>query len=50
MLMICRATAQAIASEIQKTSIADFVLVQLYAGDNKHFTTKTSPLFYIIRC
>ena len=34
------ATAQAMASEIQKSSAADFVLIQLYAGDNKIFHDK----------
>ncbi|PPK71686.1 molybdenum cofactor synthesis domain-containing protein/competence/damage-inducible protein CinA-like protein [Methylobacter tundripaludum] len=34
------ATAQAIAAEIQKTSAADFVLVQLNGGDNKTFRDK----------
>ncbi|MDP1664604.1 MAG: molybdopterin-binding protein [Methylobacter sp.] len=38
------ATAQAIASEIQKTGTADFVLVQLYAGDNKTFHDKDQSI------
>ncbi len=33
-------TAQAIASEMQKTGVADFVLVQLYAGDSQTFHDK----------
>ncbi len=39
------ATAQAMAIEIQKTSAADFVLVQLYAGDNKTFHDKEKSIF-----
>lgn len=38
------ATAQAIASEIQKTSTADFALVQLYAGDSKTFHDKDQAI------
>ncbi|MDO9047323.1 MAG: molybdopterin-binding protein [Methylobacter sp.] len=38
------ATAQAIAGEIQKTGTADFVLVQLYAGDNKTFHDKDQSI------
>jgi competence/damage-inducible protein CinA-like protein len=38
------ATAQAIAREIQKTGAADFVLVQLYAGDNKAFHDKDQAI------
>ncbi len=40
-------TAKAIALDIQKTSGADFVLVQLYAGDNKtlHDKDKTIVLY-----
>ncbi|MGZ4995877.1 MAG: competence/damage-inducible protein A [Methylobacter sp.] len=34
------ATAQAIAGEIQKAGTADFVLVQLYAGDSQTFRDK----------
>ncbi|WP_031436864.1 competence/damage-inducible protein A [Methylobacter tundripaludum] len=34
------ATAQAVASAIKKTGAADFVLVQLYAGDSKTFHDK----------
>ncbi len=34
------ATAQAIAGETQKTCAADFVLVQLYSGDNQTFHDK----------
>ncbi|MDD5412085.1 MAG: molybdopterin-binding protein [Methylobacter sp.] len=39
------ATAQAMAVKIQKTSAADFVLVQLYAGDNKTFHDKDKSIF-----
>jgi len=39
------ATAQAMAIEIQKTSAAAFVLVQLYAGDNKTFYDKDKSIF-----
>jgi len=38
------ATAQAVASEIKKTGAADFVLVQLYAGDNKTFHDKDQSI------
>ncbi|MGZ5055620.1 MAG: competence/damage-inducible protein A [Methylobacter sp.] len=38
------AAAQAVAGEIQKTSAADFVLVQLYAGDNKTFHDKDQAI------
>ncbi|MGZ8159487.1 MAG: competence/damage-inducible protein A [Methylobacter sp.] len=38
------ATAQALASEIQKTGAADFVLVQLYAGDNQTFHDKDQAI------
>jgi len=38
------ATAQAVASAIQKTSAADFALVQLYAGDNKIFHDKDQAI------
>jgi len=38
------ATAQAVAGEIQKTSAADFVLVQLYAGDNESFHDKDQSI------
>lgn len=38
------ATAQAVASEIQKTGAADFVLVQLHAGDNKTFHDKDQSI------
>ncbi len=38
------ATAKAMAIEIQKTSAADFVLVQLYAGDNKTFHDKDKSI------
>ncbi len=38
------ATALAIASEIQKNSAADFVLVQLYSGDNKTFRDKDQAI------
>ncbi|MFZ2311585.1 MAG: molybdopterin-binding protein [Methylobacter sp.] len=38
------ATAQAMAVEIQKASAADFVLVQLYAGDNKIFHDKDKSI------
>lgn len=38
------ATAQAVASAIKKTGAADFVLVQLYAGDNKTFHDKDLPI------
>jgi competence/damage-inducible protein CinA-like protein len=38
------ATAQAIACEIQKTGAADFVLVQLYAGDNQTFHDKDQAI------
>ena len=34
------ATAQAVANALQKTSAADWVLIQLYAGDNKTFHDK----------
>jgi len=38
------ATTKAIAGEIQKTSAADFVLVQLYAGDNESFHDKDQAI------
>jgi hypothetical protein len=38
------ATAQAIASEIYKTGSADFVLVQLYAGDHQTFHDKDQAI------
>ncbi len=38
------ATAQAIASEIKKTSDADFALVQLYAGDSQAFHDKDQAI------
>ena len=38
------AVAQAIAIEIQKTSAADFVLVQLYAGDKSIFHDKDQAI------
>jgi competence/damage-inducible protein CinA-like protein len=38
------ATAQAIASEIRKTSAANFVLVQLYAGDKSTFHDKDQAI------
>lgn len=38
------ATAQAVASAIKKTGAADFVLVQLYAGDNKTFHDKDQSI------
>ncbi|PPK76985.1 molybdenum cofactor synthesis domain-containing protein/competence/damage-inducible protein CinA-like protein [Methylobacter tundripaludum] len=38
------ATAQVVASEIKKTGAADFVLVQLYAGDNKTFHDKDQSI------
>ena len=38
------ATAQAVASEIKKTGAADFVLVQLHAGDNKTFHDKDQSI------
>jgi competence/damage-inducible protein CinA-like protein len=38
------ATAQAVAREIQKTAAADFVLVQLYAGDNPTFHDKDQSI------
>ena len=43
-------TAKAIALDIQKTSNADFVLVQLYAGDNiaLHDKDKTIALYNIL--
>jgi competence/damage-inducible protein CinA-like protein len=37
-------TAQAMAVEIQKTSAADFALVQLYAGDDKIFHDKDKSI------
>ncbi|MFA6163527.1 MAG: molybdopterin-binding protein [Methylobacter sp.] len=37
-------TAQAMAVEMQKTSGADFALVQLYAGDNKIFHDKDKSI------
>jgi competence/damage-inducible protein CinA-like protein len=39
-----RATAQAIASEIRRTGDADFVLVQLYAGDGQTFHDKDQAI------
>lgn len=38
------AMAKAIAVDMQKTSGADFVLVQLYAGDNKTLQEKDKPI------
>lgn len=38
------ASAQTIASEIRKTGTADFVLVQLYAGDNQTFHDKDQSI------
>jgi competence/damage-inducible protein CinA-like protein len=38
------ATLQAVARAIQKTSVADFVLIQLFAGDNKIFHDKDQPI------
>jgi nicotinamide-nucleotide amidase len=38
-------TAKSMAVAIQKTSAADFVLVQLYAGDNKTFHDKDKSIF-----
>ncbi|MGZ8174162.1 MULTISPECIES: competence/damage-inducible protein A [Methylobacter] len=38
------ATAQAVASAIKKTGAADFVLVQLHAGDNKTFHDKDQSI------
>ncbi|TAK64675.1 competence/damage-inducible protein A [Methylobacter sp.] len=38
------ATAQAIASEIKQTGDADFVLVQLYAGDSQTFHDKDQAI------
>ena len=38
-------TAKSMAVEIQKTSAADFILVQLYAGDNKTFHDKDKSIF-----
>jgi hypothetical protein len=38
------ATAQAIAGAIKKTGAADFVLVQLHAGDNKTFHDKDQSI------
>jgi nicotinamide-nucleotide amidase len=37
-------TAKAIANEIQSTGAADFVLVQLYSGDNKTFHDKDQAI------
>ncbi len=37
-------TAQAIAGEIHRTGAADFVLVQLYAGDNQTFHDKDQSI------
>ena len=38
------ATAQAIASEIWRTSAVDFVLIQLYAGDSRTFHDKDQAI------
>lgn len=38
------ATAQAVATTIQQAGAADFVLVQLYAGDNKTFHDKDQAI------
>jgi hypothetical protein len=38
------ATSQAVARAIQKTSAADFVLIQLFAGDNKIFHDKDQAI------
>ncbi|MGZ4955847.1 MAG: competence/damage-inducible protein A [Methylobacter sp.] len=38
------ATAQAVAGEIHKTGTADFVLVQLYSGDNETFHDKDQAI------